>query len=56
MYAALGPVQQLFFGVSVVAVVMIATVIFMVNDIHYENIDRLESGIKKVEKTIEKQR
>ena len=52
MFPALNPIHQLFFGVSVVAIIMIATVIYMVNDSNYENTDRLETGIKAVDEIL----
>tara|TARA_Y100001968_G_C18857606_1_gene481063 strand:+ start:303 stop:452 length:150 start_codon:yes stop_codon:yes gene_type:complete len=46
MFASLGPFQQLFYGVSLVAVVMTALVAFMVSSSGYENTDRLKSFFK----------
>ena len=47
MILVLSPVQQLFFGVSLVALLMIATVAFMVSSDSYENNDRLMKFLKK---------
>tara|TARA_B100000131_G_C17618006_1_gene410571 strand:+ start:134 stop:307 length:174 start_codon:yes stop_codon:yes gene_type:complete len=53
MYAALNPIQQLFFGVSVVAIVMIATVVYMVSSSNYKNTDRLEKSINEITKGLQ---
>ena len=47
MFIALSPVQQLFFGVSFIGVMMFATVAFMVNSSEYKNVDRLNNLFKK---------
>tara|TARA_Y100001968_G_C19315172_1_gene696265 strand:- start:640 stop:783 length:144 start_codon:yes stop_codon:yes gene_type:complete len=47
MLATLNPAQQLFFGVSFVGVLMLATVVFMVSSDGYENYDRLKKIFKK---------
>ena len=47
MIGVLAPVQQLFFGISLVAILMIFTVAFMVSSDAYENSDRLKSLFKK---------
>tara|TARA_Y100001968_G_scaffold298007_1_gene307549 strand:+ start:8848 stop:8991 length:144 start_codon:yes stop_codon:yes gene_type:complete len=47
MILVLSPVHQLFFGVSIVALIMIFTVIFMVSSDAYENNDRLMRFLKK---------
>ena len=52
MFDSLDPIQQLFFGVSVVAIVMIATVIYMVSDSNYANTDRLKNGINAVDEIL----
>ncbi len=44
--SSLGPIQSLFFGITVVAVVMLATVVFMVSNQNYENTDRLKNLFK----------
>tara|TARA_Y100001968_G_scaffold333708_1_gene398558 strand:- start:4793 stop:4963 length:171 start_codon:yes stop_codon:yes gene_type:complete len=47
MLATLDPVQQLFFGISFIGVLMFATVAYMVNSDGYENYDRLKKFFKK---------
>tara|TARA_B100000579_G_scaffold182591_1_gene148768 strand:- start:109 stop:252 length:144 start_codon:yes stop_codon:yes gene_type:complete len=47
MIADLAPVQQLFFGISFVAVLMFLTVVYMVGSEGYENSDRLKNLFKK---------
>ena len=47
MFGPLDPVQQVFFGISLIAIIMLATVAFMVSSDCYENSDRLKKLFKK---------
>tara|TARA_Y100001968_G_scaffold228527_1_gene211317 strand:+ start:101 stop:244 length:144 start_codon:yes stop_codon:yes gene_type:complete len=47
MIATLSPIHQLFFGVSIVGVLMLSTVVYMVSSDGYENYDRLKKFFNK---------
>ncbi len=46
MMSSMDPIQSLFFVITLVALVMLATVVFMVSNQNYQNTDRLKDLFK----------